>query len=233
MAMGAFPKVIYNSIKVAVLMKRAAYSLCRGLSYRRGLVQGSVVVDIPAAVWGMDSQSRYGVSVTSTKDENKNFVHPTDIDYCTKDYTRDVTHSKVVDNSSAVMTPEQFHHIADIYLGGLWNRFESQLRKSEGESYPYTVEMVDGCLRLNLDPHSGSVTVEKHPHMASLIVKCAMPSVAGGGCGESMDVAEFQYSHEEVDFIDGPVRLHEFLEQYFAEHLKVLMDLSPKVNGPG
>lgn len=29
----------------------------------------------------------------------------------------------------------EFHRMSDIYLGGLWNRFEAELRRNEGENF--------------------------------------------------------------------------------------------------
>lgn len=119
----------------------------------------------------------------------------------------------------------EFEHVADIYLGGLWNRLEAEVRKYEGESYDFDVHINDGCLYIRLGDDL-SIKVEKHSTENLLLVGCEHCSV--GGAADSTDAAEFSFNAEEEEFVtDGALTLPAYLEDHFAKHLKVMPDLTP------
>eukprot|EP00890_Picochlorum_soloecismus_P005122 jgi/Picsp_1/5610/NSC_02969-R1_hypothetical protein CHLNCDRAFT_136932 [Chlorella variabilis] len=123
------------------------------------------------------------------------------------------------------MSWSEFEHVADIYLGGLWNRLEAEVRKYEGESYDFDVHIQDGCLDIRLGDDL-SIKVEKHSSDNLLLVDCEHCCV--GGAADSRDVAEFSFDAEEEEFVtDGAVTLPAYLEDHFAKHLKVMPDLTP------
>lgn len=105
------------------------------------------------------------------------------------------------------MPPSVFEHMSDVYLGGLWNRIESEIRQHEGESYTYDVNLVDGVLHVML-ADDVVVHVSKRLNENSLVVECMMPnSGVGGYTTGSGDVAEFVFDPEMEDFVDGLVTL--------------------------
>jgi len=78
------------------------------------------------------------------------------------------------------------------------------------------------------------VHVSKRLNENSLVVECMMPSSGVGGYTTgSGDVAEFVFDPEMEDFVDGLVTLPEYLEDRFATHLKVMMNLKPDLGKHG
>lgn len=123
------------------------------------------------------------------------------------------------------MSWPEFEHVADIYLGGLWNRLEAEVRKYEGESYDFDVRIQDGCLYIRLGDDL-SIKVEKHSSDNLLLVDCEHCSA--DGAADSRDAAEFSFDAEEEEFVtDSAVTLPAYLEDHFAKHLKVMPDLTP------
>lgn len=111
-----------------------------------------------------------------------------------------------------------------MYLGGLWNRIESQLRAKEGEKFDYDVNVTSGCLALRL-PDDGFVKICKLPEEQSLHVESNLHDVYGGG--DPRDEACFRLN-DDGDFEDGGMVLHTYLESHLAHHLKVQLDLEPQ-----
>lgn len=112
-----------------------------------------------------------------------------------------------------------------MYLGGLWNRIESQLRAKEGEKFDYDVNVSSGCLALRL-PDDGLIKICKLPEEQSLHVESNLHDVFGGG--DPRDEAYFRLNDSTGDFEDGGMVLHTYLESHLARHLKVQLDLEPQ-----
>jgi hypothetical protein len=148
----------------------------------------------------------------------------------------------------------QFHRFADIYLGGLWNRIESELGKKKGAEFEYDVQLTSGCMRVKL-PDDAEVVICKDPLEQGLKVESNLHVIYGAGDGSSdlietgeegcdpREQASFKFIEEQGDFmtteVGGGVPLHQFLETQLAKHLNIELDLEPqpgphdKVYGPG
>lgn len=124
---------------------------------------------------------------------------------------------------------KNFQHIADLYLGGIWNRMEAQLREREGDGYEYDVAMKNGCLLLQL-PDGGKLRVCKMPGEERLMVQTTLQEIS---CSASDDpdprvINAFSLDEAEGDFVDTKCqKLHSFLEEQLSHHLNVELDLEP------
>lgn len=146
-------------------------------------------------------------------------------DYCLREEGSCAACDDVVAQGEGHMSWSEFEHVADIYLGGLWNRLEAEVRKYEGESYDFDVHIQDGCLYIRLGEDL-SIKVEKHSTENLLLVGCEHCSA--GGAADSRDAAEFSFDAEAEEFVtDSEVTLPAYLEDHFATHLKVMPDLTP------
>lgn len=121
--------------------------------------------------------------------------------------------------------PSDFHRFADLYMGGLWNKLEAEMRQREGDDFDYDVNLTEGCLLVTL-PDAANVAICKDSSARRLTVHTNLQDTVGA--------AE---AHREVDFDltgsggfskDG-MALHEWLEDSFAKHLKVQFDLKPEI----
>lgn len=149
----------------------------------------------------------------------------------------------------------QFHRFTDIYLGGLWNRIESELGKKKGAEFEYDVQLTSGCMRVKF-PDDAEVVICKDAQEQGLKVESNLHVIYGSGegtgstaqfgdGGEVSDPREeacFKFIEEQGDFmtteVGGGVPLHQFLEDQLAKHLNIELDLEPqpgphdKVYGP-
>lgn len=88
-----------------------------------------------------------------------------------------------------IETLRDYHRFTDIYLGGLWNRLESELRQYEGDQFEYDVQLTSGCMRLKL-PDDAEVVICKDAQEQALKVESNLHDVYGGGA--AVDVAAFK-----------------------------------------
>ncbi|KAH7617113.1 hypothetical protein NADE_006899 [Nannochloris sp. 'desiccata'] len=133
----------------------------------------------------------------------------------------------------------QFQRFTDIYLGGLWNRIESELGKKKGAEFEYDVQLTSGCMRVKL-PDDAQVLICKDPQEQELKVESNLHVIYGGGDGsggseegaDPREEASFKFIEEQGDFMTtdagGGIPLHQFLEDHLARHLNVELDLEPQ-----
>jgi frataxin-like iron-binding protein CyaY len=151
---------------------------------------------------------------------NNNPIHASDVPYPSDPY-EDV---------------RQFNRFTDIYLGGLWNRLESELGKLENESsnFDYDVQLTSGCMRVKL-PDDAEVVICKSPQDQELKLESNLHSISTGEGVDPREEASFKFVEEEGEFmtsdVGNRVPLHEFLEQHLATVLNKELDLEPQPHG--
>ena len=129
----------------------------------------------------------------------------------------------------------QYHRFTDIYLGGLWNRLESQLGNIENSKsdFDYDVQLTSGCMRVKL-PTLGNaeVVICKDPQEQGLKVESNLLGVYGSDEGsDPREEVNFKFQDDVGDFVNingGGEALHQFLEHHLEKHLQVELDLEPQ-----
>ncbi|KAL4428370.1 hypothetical protein ABPG75_002459 [Micractinium tetrahymenae] len=123
-----------------------------------------------------------------------------------------------------VSATDEFEKLADLYLGGLWERMEANLEGVEQEGRRFDAQMGHGELKVSL-PDGGRIRITKDPGSCSLVVRTNMHDMYGSD-GTDTEVL-FKLQQDRTWETDGE-ELHEYLEDGLAKHLKVQVDLEPE-----
>lgn len=118
-----------------------------------------------------------------------------------------------------------FQGFVDLYLGDIWMRLESEMRRKAGEDLEYDVNIQSGCMSLAL-PENGRMRICKDPDHCALIVSTNMHDFLGSG----ETTTEVSFAFRDGVFQSEGQMLHEFLEDGIAKHMKVQLDLEPELD---